>query len=176
MSAPFVVEADERICILSRVATGSGLPDGAAITYQLIATTTLAGDSVVVQTDNMDRVIIGRNGGIVLEKTVENLTRMTGEGHSNKGGPGDLLLYRIRIVNTGAAPVRGVKVHDHTPPYTSLEGEITQAVTINSGAECALALPDTVTAGYVGGIRWECDGEVLPGSTAAFEFRIRIQE
>lgn len=176
ISAPFAVEVGDRICILSRVATGSGLPDGAAITYRLTAITAFDDVSVTLQADNTDRVTIGSGGGIIVEKTVENLTRMTGESHSNSGGPADILLYRIRITNTGIDSVRGVHIHDHTPPYTSLDGGITQTLTIGSGTECTLALPDIVTPGYVGGIRWECDGEVLPGSAATFEFRTRIDK
>ncbi|WP_157888346.1 GEVED domain-containing protein [Neptunicoccus sediminis] len=177
VSGPRVVESGDRICLISRVATSSGLPDGAAITYQLVADTALRGIDKAVRLENTDRIIIGRQiGGIVVEKTVENLTQSSGESRFNTAGPADVLLYRIRIVNTGTTAVHDVKVQDMTPPHTRLAGQITRSVQISDGTECTLALPAVVNSGYVGSLKWMCEGEVQPGSTATFEFTARIND
>ncbi|PLS19807.1 GEVED domain-containing protein [Neptunicoccus cionae] len=175
VSGPLPVETGDRICIISRVATSSGLPDGAAITYRLVADTKLQDVGVSIRSDNIDRIIIGReSGGLVVDKTVENITQSSGESRFNSARPGDVLLYKIRIVNTGTSAIWDVEVRDITPPYTSLDGTITQSLRISDNTECSLALPEVVTSGYVGGLKWECNGEVQPGAAATLEFTARV--
>ncbi|MBR9865252.1 MAG: hypothetical protein GYB24_17625 [Rhodobacteraceae bacterium] len=128
--------------------TSSGLPDGAAITYRLVADTKLQDVGVSIRSDNIDRIIIGReSGGLVVDKAVEN---------------------------TGTSAIWEVEVRDITPPYTSLDGTITQSLRISDSTECSLALPEMVTSGYVGGLKWECNGEVQPGASATLEFTARV--
>lgn len=175
ISGPMPVEAGDRICIISRVATSSGLPDGAAITYRLVADTKLQDVEVSIRSDNTDRITIGReSGGLVVDKTVENLTQSSGESRFNTAKPGDVLLYRIRIVNTGTSAVRGLNVRDITPPYTNLGDGIIPSVPIGDGTVCYLTVPKVPYSGYVGKLRWECEGEFQPGESATFEFSARI--
>ena len=55
---------------------------------------------------------------LVLTKTVENRTQMTGETETlNYAEPGDVLMYRIYYRNTGTGPVIDLRVNDSVPPY-----------------------------------------------------------
>ncbi len=170
------MEAEDRLCLVSRVATSSAAANGVNITYRLTAETLLKDTNRQILLENFDRIIIGRDGGgLIVEKSVENLSRMSGETSFNTGGPGDVLLYRLKVENLGFATLQDVKVYDQTPPYTNLDGEITQSIQLGNGTECTLNWPETVTVGYVGDLRWECNGAMEPGTSTTLKFTVRIQ-
>ncbi|MDO6587795.1 GEVED domain-containing protein [Salipiger sp. 1_MG-2023] len=177
LTEPVVVSAGQRICVVARVATSTALQTGASLQYLLVAQTELAGISQQIRLENTDRVVIGRDGGgLVIDKTVENLSRPSGEGRANSAGPGDVLLYRLAIRNVSSDAITNVTVYDTTPPYTRLDDVITQSVEMSDGTLCTLAMPESSDPGYVGGLRWECDGEVRPGATATIQFTVKISD
>ncbi|MBU2867515.1 GEVED domain-containing protein [Pacificibacter marinus] len=169
------VVAGERICLGARTSTSSGLSSGQQIRYEINAVTVLANDAGDVTLINRDVVFIGQNsGGLVIEKTVENITQGTGELRSNFGEVGDELLYRLKVRHQGLAPITNVAVYDKTPPYTELSNTITQSFILGDGVSCVLKLPDVASIGYKGNLRWRCDGPVFPGAQSAIEFTVRI--
>jgi len=175
INGPVPVDADERLCFGARVSTSSGLSPGQRITYDVVALTDFAGGAGQHLARNTDVVTIARrDGGIRLEKTVENLTTGTGETRANTGAPGDVLLYRLKLTHTGLAPVDDLEVRDITPPHTTLEGVAAQSVQMADGSECTLVFPETPLSGYRGRLRWFCTGTVPPGAQAELTFSVRI--
>lgn len=166
--------ADERFCFGARVSTSSGLSPGQRITYDVVAVTRFSGGAEHVAR-NTDVVTIGRrDGGIVLEKTVENLTKGTKETRANFAAPGDVIVYRLKLRHTGLSPVEDVQVSDVTPPHTALENVVSQTVLMADGSECTLRIPETPSTGYRGSLRWFCEGEISPGAQVELTFSVRI--
>lgn len=169
------VAAGDRICFGARTSTSSGLPSGQQIRYEINAATVFVNDAGDRTLINRDVVTIGQDsGGLIIEKTVENITQGTGELRSNSGEVGDELLYRLKVRHQGVTPISNVTVYDKTPRYTELSNEITQSFMLGEGVICVLELPDAASIGYQGNLQWRCDGPVFPGAQSTVEFAVRV--
>ncbi|MGR3626663.1 MAG: DUF6923 family protein [Limimaricola sp.] len=175
LTDPVPVVARQELCLLSRVVSGSGLPPGATLTYRLVATTTLEGTGIAHLAEDRDRVTIEVGGGqLVLIKTVRNLTQATAEGAANRAAPGDVLAYRIELINPSRAHATDISLYDRTPPYTRLSEPVPSPVAVGASLTCALTAPTTNTAGYAGPLRWDCAGSHAPGDRGSVSFAVRI--
>jgi uncharacterized repeat protein (TIGR01451 family) len=176
LNDPVPVAASQELCLLSRVVSGSGLPPGASLVYQLIATTTLEATAVAHVAQDRDRVTVEVGGGqLVLVKTVRNLTQATEEGASNRAAPGDVLAYRIELINPSQAHATDIRVYDQTPPYTQLSEPVPSPVAVGPSLTCSITAPSTNTAGYAGPLRWDCAGSHAPGDRGSVSFAVRIE-
>lgn len=171
---PLQVEAGQVLCLLSRVATGPGLPPGATATYRILAETALTGTTILHETANTDRVTFDTGGQLVLVKTVRNLTQDTPEGAQNQAAPGDVLLYRIELINPTHQQASAITVFDQTPPYTRLSEPVPSPITVGPNLDCMLGVPTANAAGYAGPLQWNCAGTHAPGDRGSVTFSVEI--
>jgi len=171
---PIAMTADERFCFGARVSTSSGLSPGQRVTFDVVALTRFAGGAEHVARNTDVVLIASRDGGIVLEKTVENLTKGTEETRANFAASGDVVMYRLKLTHTGLSPVEDVEVSDVTPPHTVLDSVTSQTVLPADGSECTLVFPENPAAGYRGSLRWFCNRHVSPGAQIELTFSVRI--
>jgi hypothetical protein len=96
------VEAGEEICLIVLVQAASGIPAGARLAYDLVATTALANLAAALTAANHDTVTASTAGTIVLSKRVRNISSGGEAGPfavSSSGSPGDELEYAIIFAN-----------------------------------------------------------------------------
>uniref|UniRef100_UPI003565340A DUF11 domain-containing protein n=1 Tax=Puniceibacterium confluentis TaxID=1958944 RepID=UPI003565340A len=172
---PIAVQAGEEICLISRVSASSGLAPGSMLTYRLTATTAFAGTTSSHAISNVDRVSVEVGGSqLVLIKTVRNETQGTPEGYSNQAAPGDVLVYRITIINPSQTAASSISIHDRTPPYTILAALIETPVNVGPTLICSVGDPATNVIGYAGPLRWECSGTHGAGAEGSVLFKVRV--
>ena len=169
------VSAGTRICLVARVVANSGLGQNAVYVFDLTAQTSYS-DITFVETDtNTDRLISsGGLGNLVLTKTVRNETQATPEGQSNQGSVGDVLEYRIYVINPSQALATDVVIHDQTPAYTELAEPVPTPLLLGQGLTCTLSAPAVNAAGYAGALRWDCLGTLVPGEQGSVSFKVAI--
>ncbi|SFE83994.1 conserved repeat domain-containing protein [Sulfitobacter brevis] len=175
LNDPTVVQVGEQLCLISRVSSGGGLPPGSVLAYKLEAATQFTGTTVSHAIFNQDRVTVEVGGGqLVLVKTVRNETQNTLEGYSNSALPGDVLVYRITIINPSRDVASGISIHDRTPPYSELAEVISTPVNVGPTLVCSVADPGTNFLGYIGPLRWDCSGSHGAGAEGSVSFKVRV--
>lgn len=174
LTAAVPVSAGEVICLVARVAAGGGVGPSGSFAFRLEADTSFTDTSATHQLVNVDRLGAATASGLILRKTVRNLTQNTAEDTANSGSPGDVLAYRIHVVNATTEPVDDIEIFDRTPPYTELDSAPTSPTALSGGVSCAVVEPATPAAGYSGHLRWTCSGALDPGAEGSVIFEVRI--
>ncbi|EIE50961.1 hypothetical protein C357_11019 [Citreicella sp. 357] len=175
VDGPATVIAATRICLVARVTASAAAAPGSSIAFDVLADTSYGATGLTEQLSNTDVVRVeGESGRLELTKTVRNLTQGTPEGVSNGATVGDVLEYRIYLVNPGNLPATQVVIHDRTPPYTELAAAIPSPVNVGDGMTCSVAESASNGAGYAGPLRWECTGTHAPGATGSVAFQVSI--
>ena len=112
---------------------------------------------------NSDQVSIGAAGSLELTKEVCNASNgvcnlATGEGfaRSNRGLPGDRLVYRIMFEVLGPEPVAGVFVADKTPAFSALTATVPSIFAAPDSLSCEVTSPAAPAIGYQGPLGWTC--------------------
>ncbi|MCZ4367124.1 DUF11 domain-containing protein [Sulfitobacter dubius] len=175
LTVPISVQAGDELCLISRVSAGGGLPPGSALTYEVQAATDFSGTTASHITTDTDRVTVEVGGSqLVLVKTVQNETQGTGEGYSNQASPGDVLVYRITVVNPSQRIASAIVIYDRTPPYTQLAEAVATPQTVSPSLICDLANPSDNLPGYEGPLRWDCSGTHAAGAEGSVFFKVRV--
>lgn len=175
LNVPISVQAGDELCLISRVSAGGGLPPGSALTYEVQAATDFSGTTASHITTDTDRVTVEVGGSqLVLVKTVQNETQGTGEGYSNQASPGDVLVYRITVVNPSQRIASAIVIYDRTPPYTRLAEAVATPQTVSPSLICDLATPSDNLPGYEGPLRWDCSGTHAAGAEGSVFFKVRV--
>ncbi|WP_150120283.1 DUF11 domain-containing protein, partial [Sulfitobacter sp. HI0021] len=60
---------------------------------------------------------------------------------SNQASPGDVLVYRITVVNPSQRIASAIVIYDRTPPYTRLAEAVATPQTVSPSLICDLATP-----------------------------------
>lgn len=180
--------AGQDICLLVRVNSSAGAPNGATLTFELIAGASFE-NALALYTDaigavilqNGDEVTLGNAGSLELIKDVCNASHgpcnaLTGEGfaRSNRGLPGDTLIYRIMFEALGPETVDGLVIADRTPAFSALTATAPSVVTVPDGVSCELVTPPSPASGYEGILGWTCTGLAPPGSVGSVSFAVEI--
>ena len=175
LNDPVAAMPGQLICIVSRVSAGSGAVTGSSFVYKIQAATTFENTTATYIVSNTDRVTSGASLGVLtLSKTVRNESQNSPEGTSNQGTSGDILQYRIQIENSSGAAATDLIVYDRTPAYTRLSEPVPTPVSVGGALSCALVVPNSNTAGYAGSLRWDCAGNLPPGSLGSVTFKVEI--
>ncbi|WP_172975721.1 MULTISPECIES: DUF11 domain-containing protein [unclassified Roseivivax] len=175
VTGPMTVTEGTRICLVARVAADQGIGTGAVHVFEITAETSYTGTTIVERDTNTDRLSSQSEGSnLELSKTVENITRASGEGSQNAAAVGDVLEYRIYLRNASETAARNVTIYDQTPAYTRLAAPVPSPISVGTELVCNLASPATNAAGYAGGLRWDCTGDYAPGETGFVRFRVEI--
>jgi uncharacterized repeat protein (TIGR01451 family) len=173
------VEAGEEICLIVLVQAVSGIPAGARLAYDLVATTALANLAAALTAANHDTVTASTAGTIALSKRVRNISSGGEAGPfavSSSGSPGDVLEYAIIFTNPSKDAVSNVQVFDETPAFTRL-AEPMAVEREPSGMQCAPSVPPGGgSSDYAGDLQWECTGSMAGGGEGEVRFRVRIEE
>ncbi|KAF0676870.1 DUF6923 family protein [Profundibacterium mesophilum] len=175
VSTPMGVAAGETVCLISRITASAGAGPGSSISYRLNATTAFA-DTTKSYTDfDTDRLLVGAGTGqLILVKTVRNETQGTPEGTSNSGALGDILEYRITLLNPSPANATDIIIYDRTPPYTRLAAPVPSPVAVSPALSCSVSVPASNSSGYSGPLRWDCAGHHGAGAEGSVTFRVQI--
>jgi hypothetical protein len=178
------VTAGEQVCLIARVVSSSGAPQGSVLTFDIVADTSFTGTSQTLELRNQDRVSVNEDGAAQLTKEVCNITTSscdvsTGSGfsHINAGMPGEILQYRITFTTLGPDSVENIEIFDSTPDFTFLKGGSVNVVQAPAGMTCQVITPSGGgVEGYQGNIEWLCDSSVMqPGDQGIVSFRIEIE-
>jgi len=174
VSAPIAVAAGDVICLFVRVQASVVAPEGGTLDYMLSATTALSGTSASLSPAiNRDTVSVG-TGTVAVTRRVRNVTQAGSYGVTALGAPGDVLEYSVIFINPSASSVSGVRVHDETPDYTTLDAPI-KVKENPTGLDCQPALPTASAAvDYKGPLRWDCTGTMSPGAKGEVSFKVKI--
>ena len=101
---------------------------------------------------------------------------------SNQAKSGQELEYRITIRNTGPAPIRDVRVTDHTPAYTIFKDASAGSLPASLGA-CAKTTPASAAAvdcsvlqtpGGTGPIQWIFSGSLNEGPEVELRYVVEV--
>ncbi|WP_334067659.1 GEVED domain-containing protein [Nereida ignava] len=169
------INPDTEICLVARVTSGSGAPNGASAPFQVSAVTTYGNTGVTQSASNTDRITIEtQQSTLRLTKTVRNVTANTAVSTQNSAASGDVLEYKITVENIGTLSASDIAIFDRTPPYTSLSEAIESPVSLGLDVTCSIATSGANTAGYSGDLEWQCSGSFAPGAKAGLAFRVRV--
>ena len=169
------INPDTEICLVARVTSGSGAPNGASAPFQISALTTYGNTGVTQSASNTDRITIEtQQSTLRLTKTVRNVTANTAVSTQNSAASGDVLEYEITVENIGTLSASDIAIFDRTPPYTSLSEVIESPVSLGPDVTCSIATSGANTSGYSGDLEWQCSGSFAPGAKAGLAFRVRV--
>ena len=162
VTASITVSADQRVCLLVKVAVPATASLGQKQTLDVGASLALSGHTLVLDHRRTDITLVGppSDTGLRLVKTVDRGAAKTG----------DTLVYTITYVNQGAKPLTGLKVHDMTPAYTVM-GNATCG-TNPVALTCTVAIKPA--AGATGAVQWTFTGELASGASGSVSFSVVV--
>jgi uncharacterized repeat protein (TIGR01451 family) len=106
--------------------------------------------------------------------TLVDSSSVAGNGNyvsSNTARPGDVLRYRIQYANMGSGALTNLVINDATPPFTTLNGLPTCAVT----PAAIPALTCTPTTVPPLGVRWAITGGAVPsGAQGIVVYKVNV--
>jgi mucin-19 len=170
----FVVTAVQQLCIITKSNIPFNATFGATDLINVTATFTPVSGPVVTYT-RIDITTVGSSlgSGLVLSKSVRNVTQGTPAGTSNMARPGNVLEYLITYTNTSNSPLSTIALSDATPAYTTF-----------LSADCVTPLPNNIstciastvpTMGGMGLIAWTVTGSLIPMQVGTVRFRVTVQ-
>lgn len=162
VTAPLTVTADQRVCVLVKVAVPATASQGQKQTLDVAASLALSGHTLVLDHHRTDLTLVGQpNGtGLRLTKTVDLGVAKTG----------DTLVYTITYLNQGTTPLSGLKVHDMTPAYTVMSAAT--CGTSPSPLVCSVAAKPA--AGARGAVQWTFTGDLPSGASGTVTFSVVV--
>ncbi|MBC8161615.1 MAG: DUF11 domain-containing protein, partial [Roseiflexaceae bacterium] len=166
--------AGDQVCIIVKSNIPAAAPYNAQDVVTVTATFTPSVGPVSTYT-RQDVTTVGTAGGagLVLTKSVRNVTQGGAAGTSNTARPGDLLEYVVTYTNNSSTPVSMVVISDNTPAFT-------QFVV----ASCGMPLPAAITAcmvsaqpavGANGNVQWTLTGALNATQSGTVVFRVTVQ-
>ena len=134
-------------------------------------TATLNGTQSITRTDTTT-VGSAAGAGLVLAKSVRNVTLGSGVGTANTARPNDVLEYVITYTNTSSGTVSAIVVTDATPAFTSyVSGQCTTPLPANITA-CTVSSAPAV--GASGSVVWTLTGSLLSSGSGSVSYQVRV--
>jgi uncharacterized repeat protein (TIGR01451 family) len=163
------VNPGDSVCIIVR----DNIPAAAPLNAQnlITVTSTFNGTQTISRTDTTT-VGASAGAGLVLTKSVRNVTLGTPAGTSNTGRPNDVLEYTLTYTNSSNGPVSVIAITDATPAFTTY-----------LAASCGTPLPGNITSCAVttqpavngtGSVVWTLGGSLLSGGSGTVIYTVRI--
>lgn len=148
------VGSQEKVQITARFTLGDGSLGLPILEKQVLNTTTALSNA--------------GGAGLVLSKTVRNLTTGTSGSVANQAKPNDVLVYEVEYYNAGSRPIETLKINDSVPEFTSLVTNSAQCLSSNvTGLAC-----QPVVSGDA--LEWRFAGVVPAGAKGVVTFRVRV--
>ena len=111
--------------------------------------------------------------GLVLAKSVRNVTQGGAAGTSNTARPGDVLEYVITYTNSSSTAVSMIVISDNTPAFTNFTIASCGAPLPAAITACAVAIQPMV--GGAGNIQWTLTGALNASQAGSVIFRVTVQ-
>lgn len=174
LTAGVSVNTGDQICIVAK----SNIPAAAPYNAQdVISVTANFVPTVGANTSytRQDVTTVGAVGGagLILAKTVRNVTQGGAAGTTNTALPGDVLEYVINYANSSSTGISMIVISDNTPAFTNF-----------TVASCGAPLPSAVTAcavttqpavGGSGNVQWSLTGTLNAAQSGNVTFRVAVQ-
>jgi uncharacterized repeat protein (TIGR01451 family) len=169
LTGTLAVNAGDTICIIVKDSIPATAPYNARNVISV--TSTFNGSQVITRTD-ITTVGAAEGAGLVLAKSVRNVTLGSGIGTANTARPNDILEYTITYTNTSAGVLSAIVVTDATPAFTTFQS-----------ASCGAPLPGNITSCTVtsqpavngaGSVVWTLGGTLLSGGSGTVLYQVRV--
>lgn len=163
--APLTVTAGEKICVLAKVFVPAQAPYDARHTLDLSATFTYtnASPSLEATLARTDQTTVGGDdAGLILTKRVDKTAAR----------PGEAITYTIAYANTGSEAIKGLRIRDATPAYTTFNNAVCGQLPAGFTG-CAVAVQPA--SGASGAIAWEFTGSLAPGASGTVSFNVTLE-
>jgi len=168
------VNPGDQVCIIVKSNIPAAAPYNAQDNITVTATFTPSVGANIVYT-RQDVTTVGAVGGagLVLTKTVRNVTQSGAAGTSNTALPGEVLEYLITYTNNASTAVSTIVISDNTPAFTNF-----------SLATCGAPLPAAISAcavttqpamGTAGNVQWTLTGSLNASQSGTVLFRVIVQ-
>ncbi len=167
------VSAGGQVCIIVKSNIPSTAPYGGqdGITVTATFTPTVGSPATYTRSD-VTTVVSSGGSGLVLMKSVRNVTTGGAAGTSNTAKPGETLEYIITYSNTSNAPLNTIVISDNTPAFSTFVS-----------ATCNMPYPSAITAcnitspmvGVAGNILWTLTGSLNSSQSGTVLFRVILQ-
>ncbi|MBL8523014.1 MAG: DUF11 domain-containing protein, partial [Betaproteobacteria bacterium] len=164
----------DRVCIVVKSNIPAAVPYNAqdVITVTANFTPTVGSPSTYTRQD-ITTVGAAGGAGLVLMKSVRNVTQAGAAGTNNTARPGDVLEYVITYTNNSSTAVSTIVISDNTPAFTNF-----------TSASCGVPLPAAISActvstqptvGGAGNVQWTLTGSLSPAQSGTVVFRVTVQ-
>lgn len=158
------VAADQKVCVLVKVATPEGAADGTRWAATLTAHFVYANSPLTRDAQRGDVTTIGpaTAAGLRLVKTVDRSAATSG----------DLITYTITYTNLSSEALASLVITDATPAYTVFQSAACGSPP-NAQLSCAIAAQPA--AGAAGRVEWRFAGTLGSGLTGTVVFVVKLQ-
>jgi uncharacterized repeat protein (TIGR01451 family) len=175
VSAPIIVTAGQKVCLLLDQTTPSGATNGATVAATLKAafTYTNASPALSATATILDKTTVGQSATFTLTKAVTDLTTNQGPATSVSANPGDVLQYTITATNNGSSALSSVVINDAPPAYTGFLSSACPTTLPAGITGCATTGP---AVGATGAITWTLTGSLTPGTSTSVSYQVTIQQ
>ncbi len=169
LTTTIAVNAGDVICIIVK----DSVPATAPYNGQALISVTSTFDGVQTITRH-DTTTVGSvaGAGLVLAKTVRNVTLGSGAGTSNTARPNDVLEYTVTYTNTGAGTLSTIVITDATPAFTTFESAACGAPLPANISSCVVSAQPAV--GASGSVVWTLGGTLLSGGNGTVLYQVRV--
>jgi uncharacterized repeat protein (TIGR01451 family) len=158
LTAPVTVVAGQQVCLLDKIATPAGAPNGVKDITTLTATEIWSVPTLTPATQthvltNTDITTVGASGFTLL-KEVRKLALCPIDAAGSIGNttapysiigssaaPGDALEYRLTYTNNTAAPLSSIKLNDAVPAFTQFKSALCLSLPAQGVSSCVITKP-----------------------------------
>jgi uncharacterized repeat protein (TIGR01451 family) len=169
LTGSIAVNAGDTVCIVVR----DSIPGTAPYNGQNAITVNATFNGAQVLTRH-DATTVGSaaGAGLVLAKTVRNVTLGSGAGTANTARPNDVLEYTITYTNTSLGVVSAIVITDATPAFTTYLSASCGAPLPGNISSCAVT--SQPSAGGAGSVVWTLGGSLLSSGSGSVIYQVRV--
>jgi uncharacterized repeat protein (TIGR01451 family) len=168
-TATIAVNAGDTVCIVVKDSIPATAPYNARTV--ITVTATFNGTQTLTRTDTTT-VGAASGAGLVLAKSVRNVTLGSGVGTANTARPNDVLEYTIAYTNTSAGVLSSIVVTDATPAFTTFVSAGCGAPLPGNISSCTVTSQPAVNA--AGSVVWTLGGTLLSGGSGTVTYQVRV--
>jgi uncharacterized repeat protein (TIGR01451 family) len=172
ISGPLTVTPGQIICIVVKENIPANAPynaqDQITISAQFVYANAPALIAPALVRQDLTTIGNATGAGLVLQKSVRNITTGSAFGTSNQGKPNDALEYIVTYSNNSTGTLNSVVINDTTPAFTTF-------LAATCGAPIACVIAPVPAIGAAGNIQWTLSAPVPAGAAGTVTFTVRIQ-
>jgi uncharacterized repeat protein (TIGR01451 family) len=169
LTTTIAVNAGDIVCIIVRdTIPGTAPYNGQAL---ISVTSTFNGAQTITRHDTTT-VGAAAGAGLVLAKTVRNVTLGSGPGTANTARPNDVLEYIVTYTNTGSGTLSSIVVTDATPAFTTFESAACGSPLPGNVSSCTVSAAPAL--GAAGSVVWTLGGTLLSGGSGTVSYQVRV--